>query len=148
MNLELFNTEVANWADQILQQLKTSASKYRIQHRADSPSPGSSVTKMSQRAHYDQGMINRIGIRLPRTLIYPDKGAGKGFGGTNGSSWLDQYGQKKTTNPASLGKMGTGSRIAKPFFQDAMSGPDGIEKLGDIAARSLADVYANNILIK
>ena len=87
-------------------------------------------------------------MSFPRTLIYTHKGAGKGRGGTKGSRWTDKYGNKKTTNPKSFGKMATGGRVAKPFINDALEAPDGVDKLATIAAENLGDVLAGSLFIK
>jgi hypothetical protein len=148
MDLDNYNAEVKLWADNLIAAMRTTAAGMGMQHRPGSPSPGPSLQKFTAREYYDHGAVNRIGIRLPRTLIYPHKGAGKGYGGNKGSTWADKYGEKKTTDPDSLGKMGTGNRKAKPFFNDTLNGPDGTEALGDIAARNLAIAITDHILIK
>ena len=44
--------------------------------------------------------------------------------------------------------MATGGRVAKPFINDALEAPDGVEKLATIAAENLGDVLAGSLFIK
>jgi hypothetical protein len=57
-----------------------------------------------------------IAFNFARYGAWLEKGAGRGHGGTVGSSWYDRFKNKKTTNPLSFGKMGEGNRPAQPWF--------------------------------
>jgi len=81
------------------------------------------------------GDVRSVGFSFLREGIYVHKGAGKGMGGLKGSSWLDKYGVRKSTNPESLGKLATGNRKAKPWF-DALD--KDLPELGDIVAETYA----------
>ena len=75
-------------------------------------------------------------------------GAGKGRGGSKGSRWVDKYGNSKKTNPESLGKMGTGGRVAKPFINQVLESDKGIDQLATIAAVQIGDAVTGNLFIK
>lgn len=148
INLDKYNDEIQQWADDMKPAFQAKASGYGIKHRPDSPSTSPSINKFKNRFFSKDGAIERVSISFPRTLIYTHKGAGKGRGGTKGSRWTDKYGNKKTTNPKSFGKMATGGRVAKPFINDALEAPDGVDKLATIAAENLGDVLAGSLFIK
>ena len=48
--------------------------------------------------------------------VFREKGAGRGYAGRKGSKWTSASGKLRTTNPNSLGKMGTGKRKLPPWF--------------------------------
>jgi hypothetical protein len=63
-------------------------------------------------------MAVRITFKFVRYGAWLEKGARKGYGGTQGSEWGNyKTGITKRTNPNSLGKMGTGKSPAVPFSQ-------------------------------
>lgn len=146
--LDKYNEQVKAWDQQNNQDIRQRAAAMSIVHRADSPSKSSSVAKLKSRLYEKDGAVVRISKTFPRTLIYTHKGAGKGRGGLKGSRWVDKYGQAKTTDPRSLGKMGTGGRKAKPFINDALQGPNGVEALATIAAATLGDALVGSMFVK
>lgn len=148
LNFDKYNQEVTAWMQQTQNSFVSQASSLGIEHRGNSPSSSSSISKIKTRSRLKDGAIYNIGFNFPRTLIWPHKGAGKGRGGTKGSSWLDKYGNRKKTNPESLGKMGSGGRVAKPFFNQVLDGPNGIDQLATIAAEELGDTITGNLFIK
>lgn len=147
-NIELYNEEVQQWGLTLQSQIRSLALQYGITHRNNSPNSTSSVGAIKVKYRRTAGLISSISIGFRRSLIYPHKGAGKGYGGAKGSRWIDKYGNRKQTNPASLGKAGTGSRQAKPFINDALDGPAGVEDLADIVAERLATTITNTAKIK
>lgn len=148
LNLERYNNRISSWTDDALKGLEQTGHGMNIVHREDSPSKGESLSKLKARLHNKDGGIDRIGIQLSRSLIWTHKGAGKGRGGTVGSNWTNSKGERRETNPKSLGKMGTGGRVAKPWFNQFMEGAEGVEELGDIVAEETGDAIVNNILVK
>jgi hypothetical protein len=147
LNLDRFNTRVKDWTSTALAEMKSAGGSMGIEHRPNSDSPGSSLSKLKAKEHLTDGAIDRIGFKLNRSLVWTHYGAGKGRGGVVGSSWTTKDGQRKNTNPDSLGKMGSGSRKAKPWFNSVLQGGSGIEELADIAAEELAAEVTNKILI-
>lgn len=93
-----------------------------------------------------EGLINRIGFRFPRALVFREKGAGKGKGGNKGSQWTNDRGEKIKTNPKSLGKMNTGSRRAKPLIDPIID--DFCEELTAAVADVFVEISFKNIKIK
>lgn len=128
--------------------LKGTSTALGITHRANSPSDGSSVAKIKSREKRKGDIIEVLSFKFPRQLIWTHKGAGKGRGGLLGSVWYDRLGIKHSTNPDSLGKMGTGGRVAKEWFKNTIEAPDGIEELATIVAEESGDAIVNNLLIK
>ncbi|WP_374949639.1 hypothetical protein [Mucilaginibacter sp.] len=92
------------------------------------------------------GEIDSMYIRFNRYLVWLHKGAGKGKGGSKGSTWTDKNGIRRRTNPASFGKMNTGSRHAEEWLNPVMDKQ--LPKLADIVAGFKADAAVNQIQIK
>lgn len=148
INLDKYNEAVRDWDTRNNQDIRQRAGGYGITHRNNSPSPSSSISKFKSRLFSQNGQIVRVSKTFPRELIWTHKGAGKGRGGTKGSRWIDKYGNRKSTNPASLGKMGTDGRTAKPFINDSLEAPNGVEELATIAAEQLGDALVGSLFIK
>lgn len=148
INFDRQNERVQDWAQRTESSLRGSSNALGITHRGDSPSPGASIDKIKNRVKYRGGIIEVVSFKFPRTLIWTHKGAGKGRGGLKGSVWYDRLGIKHSTDPDSLGKMGTGGRVAKPWFNNAIEAPSGVEELATIVAEESGDAIVNNLLIK
>jgi hypothetical protein len=147
LDLNRYNDRVKDWMQLALQDMKTNGAGMNIVHRENSPSKGPSLDKLKAKEHFDDGAIDRIGFKMNRSLIWTHKGAGKGRGGTKGSSWTDAHGNRKTTDPDSLGKMATGGRTAKPWFTQFIESPAGVEDLATIAAEELGSAITNKLFI-
>lgn len=158
LNLEKFNQAVQQWGSETAHNLQTAGSAMGIQHRGSdiqdgnsikraSTSPRASLDAIAARFRQSDGMVNVVSFRFPRSLIWAHKGAGKGMGGTKGSTWVDQYGTTRKTSTKSLGRAGSGSRTPKPFFDTTLNSPTGIDALGDIVTETLGDALVNNLLI-
>lgn len=119
-----------------------------VQHRAGSPSKSPSLPKLKAKTKEKDGAVNQVAIKFPRVLIYTHKGAGKGKGGTKGSRWVDKYGNAKSTNPNSFGKMATGGRKEKPFINQVLDSPAGVDNIATIAAEELGDAIIAKMLVK
>lgn len=142
------DNRIRDWTKDIILRIQARGNALDINHRAGSPSIGASLPKLKDRYKSQDGAIVRTSVQFPRQLIWTAKGAGKGRGGLKGSRWTDKYGNTKTTDPKSLGKMGTGGRVAKDFFNAVIEGPDGISELATIVAEETGDAIVNNLLIK
>ncbi|MEN5054408.1 hypothetical protein [Sphingobacterium kitahiroshimense] len=90
---------------------------------------GAGESSIKIRYKQDFGQIERITFRFNRYLAFLHRGAGKGVAGSKGSTWTNKAGVKKTTNPASLGKLGSGRRKAKEWLTPKL----------DVAIPKLAD---------
>lgn len=148
LDLERYNGRVKQWQRETVASAKAAAIAMNVQHRSYSTSAGPSVNKISGRIRMKDGVADKVSIRYPRQLIWTQKGAGKGRGGSSGSRWIDKYGNTKKTNPASLGKMGTGGRTAKPFLSDTLDGPAGVDHLATIAAEEMGTTFINSLFKK
>jgi hypothetical protein len=148
LKLDSYNAAVEDWSKSIVEESKSTASVMGVKHRNNSPSKSASLNKIKGRVGYRAGAAEKVSIRFPRNLIWTQKGAGKGAAGSKGSRWIDKFGNTKTTNPASIGKMGTGGRKAKPFFNTALDGANGVDKLATIAAQEIGAAITNNLFIQ
>lgn len=146
LDLEQFNLSVQAWGSDTAQAIKAAGTGLGIQHRPGSPSPKPSLQQLVARYKMDAGLVHVVSFRFPRSLIWTHKGAGKGMGGTVGSTWADQRGETKSTSPGSRGKMGTGTRQAKPFINNTLAGST--DQLAEIVTTQLGDAFINNLLIK
>lgn len=147
LDLNRYNEKVKDWMTDALQEMKSTGSGMNIVHRSNSPSKGDSLAKLRAKEHYDEGVIDRIGFKMNRSLIWTHKGAGKGRGGSVGSSWLDKQGARRKTDPGSFGKMGTGTRVAKPWFTQVIESSAGVDELATIAAEELGSAITNKLFI-
>lgn len=148
INFSSYNEQVKQWTKELIQEIQIEAGSMGVAHRENSPSTSSSLKKLKDKYGYDEEEINKVSVKFPRVLIYTTKGAGKGRGGTTGSKWVDKYNNQKSTNPKSYGKMGSGGREAKPFFNNVVDGDNGVNKLATIVAEELGSTIVNNMLIK
>lgn len=76
--------------------------------------PGYNQQKVGTKLY--MGEANKITFSFPYYMVFVHKGAGRGYGGLKTGKYTLASGGKGITNPASMGKMGTGKRIAKPWF--------------------------------
>jgi hypothetical protein len=84
------------------------------------------------------GITDRIAVRFSRYLVFREFGAGKGMGGSKGGSrWTNAKGQSMTTNSSSLGKMGTGARNARPWYNPIIKQEH--SRLAELVADTVAD---------
>jgi hypothetical protein len=141
-NLNQQNTAVKSWFSGTFQKIKT-----RYMSLIKSPKrSGEGLDSLKLRTKSSYGEINRGDLGFDRFLIFRHKGAARGFGGSKGSSWIGPNGQRKTTNPLSLGKMNTGSREAAEWLNPVLD--DEMPKLADIVAGFKADAAVKQIQIK
>ena len=149
LDLDRYNERIKETGKEVLNDIKQRANSEGIEHREDSPSKGSSVAALKNSYKQHDGTVDQISIKVRRSLIIgPHKGAGKGRGGSTGSKWVDKFGVTKSTNPKSLGKQGTGGRKAKPFINDVLEGPNGVDKIAAVAAEELGDAIVGKMLVK
>ncbi len=101
-------------------------------------SAGGIAAKLRGNSKKTFGVVDRVAAKFPRHGIYVEFGAGRGRGGSVGSSWISASGGKKTTNPDSLGKMNQGGRVAKPWLFGTIDKYQ--ELIADEAAKQIADI--------
>lgn len=126
------------------QGLRSAGNSMAIVHRPDSPSKGASLPKVKGKEHETDGAVDRIGFKMNRSLVWTHKGAGRGQGGSIGSNWTNAKGEKKQTDPKSFGKMATGTRKAKQWFDQFMDSEQGVDDVASIAAQELGDAIVSD----
>lgn len=142
--LKEFDAALKRWGEEVVEALRISSAKHTgVSHETD---PSRRLTySISYKVRYDKRFHKEpvsIGFRFVRHGIYLHHGAGRGEGGKIGSHWLDRLGQRKETNPASLGKAGLGSRKRQDWFNPVMDRY--APQLLDIAARYCADMVVHS----
>lgn len=141
-----FNASVKAWGAKVENELKLSADSrfgHRISNQISEKFPKLSES-ISLNLNFDQKYkleTRSVGFLFARHGVYLHSGAGKGYGGLTGSKWTDKYGKLKTTNDASLNKMGTGERNAEHWFNDIIQ--RNTEELADILAEYSLDLVMN-----
>jgi hypothetical protein len=137
------NEIIEAWGKRKLKEAQSSGRGMGIRHSADSPNTGESLANMKvsfKRKLGDQ--ISAITFKLRRTLFYVYHGAGRGYGGSKGSTWYTSDGERRKTNPASIGKADTGGRQAKPFL-DVIE-EDVPNLLDDVAEATMDAIFENS----
>ena len=144
--LNKFNNDVQEWGIKVGMELKRAASasfKHRDSKNVSDDFPPL-ADSISLNLRFDKKFkleTRSVGFSLARHGVYLHQGAGRGYGGLTGSKWTDKYGQKKTTNPASLGLQGTGSRTAVHWFNDVIR--KNLPQLTEILANYSLDLLLN-----
>lgn len=104
-------------------------------------------TKQSIQRKYKRSgtSIERVSFPFARTGIYIETGAVRGHGGKKGSTWNTKKGERRSTNPDSLGLMGLGLKKAQPWINPAMD--KSLPELNEIVTGFFAHaaVKANHI---
>lgn len=137
------NEIITNWGKRKLADAQSSGRGMGIQHTVTSTSPDESLGHMKVSFKKKAGdQISAIAFSLRRHLFYVYYGAGRGHGGKKGSTWYTAGGERRKTNPASLGKAGTGNREAKPFLDTIDNDVDDL--LNDVAEASMDAIFNNS----
>lgn len=107
--LAQYNSEVSGWTRDTQRKVKNQVLRLVL-----NVGPGYNQQKTSVRKYY--GEANRISFSFPYYMVFVHKGAGRGYGGSKTGKFTNKFGGKTLTNSLSAGKMGTGKRVAKPWF--------------------------------
>lgn len=91
------------------------------------------------------GQVVNVAYTFPRYAVFVEKGAGRGYGGKKGSQWYTG-GARRRTAKESLGRMGSGNRPAKPFFNPTMD--ERVSALADLVVKYYADFAVGELKIK
>lgn len=86
------------------------------------------------------GEASRISWAFPYYMVFVHKGAGRGYGGSKTGLFTRADGRKGKTNKLSMGRMGTGRRQAKPWFNPIVE-----ERFPELAA-IIAQYHAGKVL--
>ena len=106
---DIFNGDVKNWTQDSQRKMKNTILRMvlNIGH-------GYNDLKATNKKY--MGETNKISFSFPYYMVFVHKGAGRGYGGNKTGLFSRADGSKGTTSPASMGKMGTGKRVPKPWF--------------------------------
>lgn len=138
-DVDKYNADVKGWGQNSLQVLRVSLAALNVRER------GRLLAELKVRYSKRYGQVRSIGYQFPRYGVFVEKGAGRGYGGKKGSQWRTN-GARRRTDPASLGKMGTGRRQAKPWFNPIMDARVGA--LADLVVKHMGTAAVNNIRIR
>lgn len=142
MSVENYNKEINSWTSGTKRKLRLSALQMVVHKGGPGTKPKASVKKY-------MGEASKIDFDFPYYMVFVHKGAGRGYGGNKTGLFTQANGRKGKTNTASMGKMGTGKRKAKPWFNPVLDAQ--FPELANIVANHHGDkVIANiqKILIK
>lgn len=131
--LERFKKNIHDWCDHLMSDLRSNVSSMGLVSSKTNAvkliDSFETYIKLDDEYHVEPV---RLGIRFARHGVFLHYGAGRGYGGHVGSRWLDRLGYSHETNPESLGKMGTGNRSRKDWFNSILEWH--MNELADIAA--------------
>lgn len=113
MSVESFNKEVGQWGNVTKRKLKL-----KVLQLISSKGPSSSQQQVSVKKY--AGEASKIDFSFPYYMVFVHKGAGRGYGGNKTGLFTQKNGKKGMTNKGSMGKMGTGKRVAKPWFNPVL----------------------------
>jgi hypothetical protein len=125
-NADKFNSEVRTWKDETLEDLDKQFDVLNIKHVKRSPSTVPSREVLKAFLAYRQGLINRIGIKFPRHMVFVHKGVGKGV-------------------PAILAGTAATNRQPKEWFNPVVETK--VDELADIVAENIGDLVVKNLRI-
>jgi hypothetical protein len=104
-----YNRNVSGWSRDTLRKTKNRTLRLVL-----NIGPGYNNQKVGTKLY--MGEANKITFSFPYYMVFVHKGAGRGYGGIKTGLFTTSKGTKGITNPASMGKMGTGKRRPKPWF--------------------------------
>lgn len=135
-NTALFNTQVSRWSSGTKRKMKL-----RTLQLVLNVGPGHDDQKVSVRKYH--GEASKIQFSFPYYMVFVHKGAGRGYGGNKTGLFTNKRGGKGKTNKSSMGKMGTGKRKAKPWFNPVLE--EQFPELSDIISSYHGNKVAANI---
>ncbi len=141
--LNKFKKDLVEWSDHLMSDLRSRVSalglvsgRRSFDRLVDS---FQSYIKYDDQYHVEPV---KIGFRFARHGVHLHYGAGRGYGGRQGSRWIDRLGYYHETNPESLGKAGSGSRPPRDWFNPVLDWH--LKELADIAAAYCGDMIVNS----
>lgn len=142
-SLKAFDEALKRWGEEVVQALRISSAQHTGVSSQTDPSRRLTYS-IGYKIRYDKRFHKEpvsIGFSFARHGIYLHHGAGRGEGGKQGSHWLNRLGQRRETNPSSLGKAGT-SRTQRDWFNPIMDRY--APQLLDIVAEYCADMVVHS----
>lgn len=131
-----FNSKVTGWNRDAQRKMKN-----HILRMVLNIGPGYNQLKTSTRSYY--GEVNRLQFNFPYYMVFVHKGAGRGYGGVKTGLFSRGDGSKGVTSRDSMGRMGTGKRVPKPWFNPVIE--EKFPELADIITEYRGDQIALNI---
>lgn len=108
-----YNRNVSDWSRDTLRKTRN-----RVLRLCLNVGPGYDNQKVATKKY--NGEANKITFSFPYYMVFVHKGAGRGYGGIKSGLFTRANGAKGVTNKLSFGKMGTGKRVAKPWFNPVL----------------------------
>jgi hypothetical protein len=125
MEIQQYNAEVSAWSRNTNRKVKLEIARLILK-----TSTGTAQSMQKSAVTKYGGEASKISFSFPYYMVFVHKGAGRGYGGSITKQFSNAKGGKTKTNTNSLGKMGTGKRKAKPFFNPVVE--DAFPILADI----------------
>lgn len=132
---ERYRQEVRSWAAEAARKMR-GASPRRT---------GQLLALLKHRLRMRTGVPEAVFFQFPRYAVWVEKGAGKGHGGRKGSRWYSN-GTLRRTDKASLGRMNSGARRARPFINPVLD--TDVELLADIMVHHMGSQAINAMRIR
>lgn len=132
------NSELIDWANDVRDQLRTSALSMIRTNR-------NFVKNINSKIRTKEN-VAQVGFSFLRHGIFLHYGAGRGYGGRHGSKWYDSDGNVKTTRRSSLNKMGKGKRQPINWFNPVID--RNIGRLADIVSENYVDKKINSLTLR
>lgn len=113
MSVEQYNRDVSKWGNDTKRKIKL-----KVLQLVLNIGPGHQNQQVSVKRY--MGEASKINFSFPYYMVFVHKGAGRGYGGTKTGLFTRKNGTKGTTNVSSMGRMGTGKRKPKPWFNPVL----------------------------
>lgn len=104
-----YNKDVTEWTAQSRRKMKMEVLRMVLNIGPGYENLRSKVGKYA-------GEASKLTFDFPYYMVFVHKGAGRGYGGNKTGLFSKADGSKGTTSKSSFGKMGTGKRRPKPWF--------------------------------
>lgn len=133
--LSKYNQDITKWGQTTKRELKLQVLQLTTKHSGK----GERDQKVSVKKY--MGEASKINFSFPYYMVFVHKGAGRGYGGSKTGSFTTASGSKRSTNRNSMGKMGTGRRVPKPWFNPVL------EKNFPDLANLVAEYHGGKVLL-
>lgn len=127
IDYEKFNADVRKWA----------AAAESMMEAGISVDTGKTKKSIARKYKRSGETYERISFPFARTGIYIETGANRGHGGKKGSTWYNKKGERRSTNPYSLGLMGLGLKKERPWLNPALE--EKLPELNHVVTNFFAD---------
>lgn len=108
--IDVYNKDVRSWTQDTKRKIKREVLQLTAKYS------GQGYAKQEAKTRLYAGEASKITFSFPYYMVFVHKGAGRGYGGSISKQFTNAKGGKSATSALSFGRMGTGRRKAKPFF--------------------------------